>query len=123
MATEESNPVSRRSFCRTLALPAGALVLGIASPAWAKRKKKKQEDDKPSDSTPADSAEQKYETKVIWESENVYAKAFNSKTNVRAFNNHAYMVVVLPDRKVMILKAPFDGGEAQLSPLNLDCGH
>ena len=27
------------------------------------------------------------------------------------------MVVVLPDLKVMILKAPFDGGKAQLSPL------
>jgi hypothetical protein len=32
------------------------------------------------------------------------------------------MVVVLPDRKVMILKAPFDGGEAQLSPLNWTAG-
>ena len=114
MSIQEPNRITRRCFCRSLALPAGALVLGSAMPAWAKKKKKIQEDDKPSTSTPIDP---NYETKVIWESGDIYENAFNAKTNVRAYNKHAYMGIVLTDRKVMILKAPLEGGEAQLSPL------
>lgn len=117
MSIQESNLITRRHFARILALPVGALVLGSALPAWAKKKKKKQEDEKPTASTPADPADPNYETKIIWESGEVYEKDFNGKTNVRAYNNHAYMVVVLPDKQVMILKAPFDGGKAQLLPL------
>ena len=56
---EDSFNINRRNFWRTLAWPVGALVLGYALPAWAK--KKKQQEEKPSDPAQNDSAESKYE--------------------------------------------------------------
>ena len=64
MNTNEFHPFTRRDFCRTLALPTGALVLGSGEPAWAKTKKQPAAPVSPSGS---DSGKTKCETKVLWD--------------------------------------------------------
>ena len=107
--------ISRRKFYRTLALPVGALVLGSALPAWAKRKK--HEDEKPSDSIPTDSGEQKYETKVLWDFSGCLEDRFMRRLTSHVYNGNVYLWVLLPEYKTMIVKVPLNGGKAQMFPL------
>ena len=62
MKPEPANQLNRRAFCRTLALPAGALILGGAQRAWAKNGK-----DRLPDAAPHNAAQPKFSCKVLWE--------------------------------------------------------
>lgn len=108
-------PVSRRHFCRTLALPAGALLLGGALPAWAK--KKKREETEPATPSGPDSAKTKCETKVLWDFDGCLEDRFMNRVTVYVYNNNAYTWVLLPGYKTMIVKASLNGGQAQMFPL------
>ena len=108
MTTEESNPVSRRSFCRTLALPAGAMVLGSALPAWARRNKQ----ENPSTPAQQDSDQPKYETKVLWDFGGCIEDRFMDRVSTYVYNGNVYLWVLLPEFKTTIVKVPLDGGAA-----------
>ena len=107
--------ISRRSFCRTLVWPAGALVLGHALPIWARQKKNSQEG--PSSPAQPDSVETKYETKVLWDFDGCIEDRFMNRVTTHVYKGHAYLWVLLPEYKTMIVKAPLDGGKAQMYPL------
>jgi hypothetical protein len=113
MTTEESNPVSRRSFCRTLALPAGAMVLGSALPAWARRNKQ----EKPSTPAQQDSEQPKSETKVLWDFGGCIEDRFMDRVSTYVYNGNVYLWVLLPEFKTTIVKVPLDGSTAQMYPL------
>ena len=113
MTTEESNPVSRRSFCRTLALPAGAIVLGSALPAWARRNKQ----EKPSTPAQQDSEQPKYETKVLWDFGGCIEDRFMDRVSTYVYNGNVYLWVLLPEFKTTIVKVPLDGSTVQMYPL------
>ena len=105
--------ITRRSFCRTLALPAGALVLGSALPAGAKKKKPQ---DKPSAPAQHDAAQAEFSSKVLWEFDAMDAGQ-NRKSLVCAYKGNAYKIFLLPGYKTMIAKIPLDGGAVQTAPL------
>jgi len=111
-----NSAITRRHFARTLALPVGALMLGSALPAWAK--KKKQKEDKPSSPAQPDSAQPKYETKVLWDFDGLLKDSPNPRSNrPHVYNGNAYLVVILPGRQVKVVKVSLDDGKVQMEPL------
>jgi len=112
MNAAESNHLTRRRFYRTLVLLAGALVLVSALPAWAAKKKKQPP-------TPAlrGSAKQECETKVLWDFSGCIEDRFMNRVTTHVYNGNAYLWVLLPEFKTMIVKVPLDGGKAQMYPL------
>lgn len=111
---KESHSVSRRHFCRTLALPAGALLVGSALPTWAK---KKPEQAALTGCSPADSAKTKCETKVLWDFDGCIEDRFMDRVTCHVYKDHVYLWVLLPGYKTQIVKVPLDGGKAQMFPL------
>jgi hypothetical protein len=114
MNSEESRPITRRHFARTLALPAGALMLGSALPAWAKAKKQPPAPASPSGSG---SSKTKWETKVLWDFDGCVEHRFMGRVTTHVFNGNVYAWVLLPGLKTMIVKVPLDGGKTQMFPL------
>ncbi len=122
MNSENSHAITRRNFCRNLALPAGALVLGSALPAWAGKRHKKEAEKLAAPAQPApaqpEPAAPKYETKVLWDFDGLLKDSPNPKSNrPRVYNGNAYLIVILPGRQVKIVKVPLDGGKVQREPL------
>lgn len=111
MKPEPANQLNRRAFCRTLALPAGALILGGAQRAWAKNGK-----DRLPDAAPHNAAQPKFSCKVLWEFDAMDAD-HNRKSLVCAYKNHAYKIFLLPGYQTMIARIPLDGGQVQTAPL------
>ena len=114
MTNEESTHITRRQFARTLALPAGALVLGHALPAWAAEKKKQPKPSAPSQSS---SPKTKCETKVLWDFDGCLEDRFMKRVTTYVYNGNVYLWVLLPGYKTMIVKAPLNGGKVQMFPL------
>ncbi|MEO6750390.1 MAG: BNR-4 repeat-containing protein [Chthoniobacteraceae bacterium] len=114
MNNQESHPITRRNFCRTLALPAGVLVLGVGLPAWAK---KKEPQGQPSASSPLASGKTKCETKVLWDFDGCLEHRFMDRVTTHVYNGNVYVWVLLPGLKTHIVKVPLDGGKAQMFPL------
>lgn len=114
MKPESSSSLTRRTFCRTLALPAGALVLGGALPAWAK---KEEPQESPRVSPASGSAKTKWETKVLWDFDGCLEHRFMERVTTHVYNGNVYAWVLLPGLKTQIVKVPLDGGEAQMFPL------
>jgi hypothetical protein len=115
MKTPRFTPFTRRHFCRALAWPVGAMVLGSTPPGWGKEKKRKQaETSAPSQSA---SAKTKCETKVLWDFDGCLEDRFMNRVSLHVYNGHAYTWVLLPGYKTMIVKVPLAGGAAQIFPL------
>ena len=115
---KQNSAITRRFFARTLALLAGVLVLGSALTASAEKKKSQE---KPSAPAQDDSAQQKYESKVLWEFDAMDAGQ-NKRSTVCGYKGNAYKIFILPGYKTMIAKIPLDGGEVQTAPLgNVMC--
>lgn len=108
--------MSRRLFCRDLALPTGALALGRALPAWAD-KKKMQQAEKPGAPAQPDSAEKKFEAQVLWDFDGCIEDRFMRRVTTHVYNGNVYLWVLLPEYKTMIVKVPLAGGKAQMCPL------
>ena len=106
--------ITRRHFARILALPAGALVLGSALPAWAKDKKQPPAPVSPSGSG---SSKMKCETKVLWDFDGCLEDRFMQRVTTHVYNGNVYVWVLLPGLKTHIVKVPLDGGKAQVFPL------
>ncbi|MBL9082126.1 MAG: BNR-4 repeat-containing protein [Planctomycetales bacterium] len=103
---------TRRAFCRTLALPAGALILGNQQTTWARSEK----EGRPSDALRRTAAPQQYSSKVLWEFDAMDAGQ-NRKSLVCGYKGHAYKIFLLPGYQTMIAKIPLDGGKVQTAPL------
>jgi BNR repeat-containing family member len=114
MNTKEHRHLNRRSFCRTLALPAGALMLGNGLRAWAKAKTQPPAPASPSGS---DSSKTKCETKVLWDFDGCIEDRFMDRVTCHVYNGNVYLWVLLPELKTHIVKVPLDGGKAQMDPL------
>ena len=116
MITKASRNVTRRSFCRMLALPTGALVLGNALPAWAE-KNNKPPAEKSAAPTQPNSLKQACETKVLWDFPGCLEDRFMNRVTTHVYNGNVYLWVLLPGYKTRIVKVPLDGGKAQMFPL------
>ncbi len=116
MITKASRNVTRRSFCRMLALPTGALVLGNVLPAWAE-KNNKPPAEKSADPTQPNSLKQPCETKVLWDFDGCIEDRFMDRVTTHVYKGNVYVWVLLPGLKTHIVKVPLAGGKAQTFPL------
>ena len=114
MMAGESHPLARRHFCRSLALSAGALMIGSGESARAERKKQPAQSAPPSGS---DSSKTKYETKILWDFDGCIEDRFMARVTTHVYNGNVYVWVLLPGLKTHIVKVPLDGGQAQMFPL------
>lgn len=114
MITKGFKKVTRRSFCRMLALPAGALVIGHALPAWAKKKPQAEKSAAPSEQKVV---KQACENKVLWDFSGCLEDRFMNRVTTHVYNGHVYLWVLLPGYKTHIVKVPLAGGKAQMFPL------
>jgi len=109
---------SRRNFCRTLALPAGALALGSAFPAFAAEPSEKPQDESaPPAPARNDATDKEYETKVLWNFDGCLSDRFMQRVHPYVYNGNVYMFILLPGLKTMIAKVPLDGGKVEMFPL------
>lgn len=115
MNTKKNNRFTRRHFCRAVALPAGALLLGGGLPVWAAPNKKPQK--KPAETAPAASAKTPCETKVLWDFAGCTPDRFMNRVSTYVYKENVYLWVLLPGLKTMIVKVPLAGGPAQIFPL------
>lgn len=104
---------TRRDFCRRLALPAGALMLGNAQFGWAKNKKPQ---GKPATPTHPAGTQPKFTSKVLWEFDAMDADQ-NKKSLVCGYKGNAYKIFLLPGYQTMIAKIPLDGSPVKTAPL------
>ncbi len=111
---EIDSSITRRHFARSLALPAGALLLRSALPAWAEKKKQQAKPASPSGSDPSKT---KCETKVLWDFDGCIEDRFMDRVTTHVYNGNVYVWVLLPGLKTHIVKVPLDGGKAQMFPL------
>ena len=112
MNPDDSLPITRRDFVRTLALPAGALLLGTA---WAAEKEGPREG--PSDPPLPSAAKIPCETQILWDFDGCISNRFMKRVSVYVHNGQVYLWVLLPELETMIVKVPLNGGEAQMFPL------
>lgn len=65
-----------------------------------------------------DAGGRKYRTTVLWDFDGLLKDSPNPRSNrPRVHNGNAYLVVILPGRKVNVVKVPLDGGKVQMEPL------
>ena len=114
LSGEDGCRLHRRDFCRAVVVPAAALCFGSAFPAVGKRKK---EQEQPSAPTPPDAAQPRYETRVLWDFDGCLEDRFMNRVTTHVYNGNAYLWVLLPGYKTMIVKVPLEGGAAQMCPL------
>ena len=79
--------------------------------------KKKHQEEKPSAPAQPDSTQPKYETKVLWDFDGCIEDRFMERVTTHVYNGNAYLWVLLPGYKTMIVKVPLQGGETQMCPL------
>lgn len=109
-----NSAITRRHFARTLALPAGALLLGSALPAWAKKKKPQETPPAPA---PADPIRPKFETKVLWDFDGLMKTPLNNCIQPKGHNGNVYLVVYMAGLSPNVVKIPLDGSKVQMAPL------